>query len=129
MPKAATNLKPTDLDEIKNKLNTDKTRIEGELLKFAKKNPNVAGEYDAQIEDLGDDESENVTEVEQYALDLSLEHALEKELKDVDKALLAIKKGTYGFCKYCKQPIDAKRLKARPTSTSCVSCKNKLKSL
>ena len=31
-----------------------------------------------------------------------------------------------GICKYCDQPIDEKRLRARPTSGACISCKKTL---
>ncbi len=123
------NIKADDLKEIEGKLLTEKTMLEGELEKFARPNPDNPDKYEAQIEDVGDDESETVSEVEQYTLDLSLGETLEKSLRDVNKALDSIKKGTYGICKYCKNPIDIARLKVRPTSTACIPCKNKLKAL
>jgi DnaK suppressor protein len=119
----------TDLKEIETKLLAEKAHLEKELSKIATKNPNAKDDYNANFEDIGSDESESVTEVEQYSLGLSLEVTLEKALRDVTKALESIKKGTYGLCKYCKQPIDKERLVARPTSTSCITCKTKLKSL
>lgn len=51
---------------------------------------------------------------------------LEKQLRDIKKALKRIEDGIYGTCKYCDQDIFEGRLKARPTSTSCVSCKKTL---
>ncbi|HRU90169.1 MAG TPA: hypothetical protein P5094_02540 [Patescibacteria group bacterium] len=30
------------------------------------------------------------------------------------------------MCKYCHKKIDEKRLLARPFSSSCIKCKNKL---
>jgi DnaK suppressor protein len=128
MAKAA-QLSKKDLDEIKKELENKKANLESELAKFAKKNPRVKDDYEAQFKDLGTDETDNVSEVAQFSLDLNLEITLEKALRDVNKALKAIKKKNFGLCKYCKQPIALKRLKARPTSSSCVSCKTKLKSL
>jgi DnaK suppressor protein len=122
-------LNKADQEEILAKLETEKASLENELQKFSKKNPNNPDEYLTQIEDLGSDEDDSVAEVEQYSLELSLEETLAKSLRDVNKAIDSVKKGTYGLCKYCKQPIDVARLKARPTSTSCVTCKTKLKSL
>lgn len=130
MPKTKKNtLSKADLKEIETKLLAEKKHLENELNKIATKNPKVKNDYNAKFEDIGTDESESVTEVEQYSLGLSLEVTLEKALRDVEKALASLKKGTYGLCKYCKQPIDKKRLLARPTSTSCITCKTKLKSL
>jgi RNA polymerase-binding protein DksA len=124
-----TKLSKTDFSEIKESLLDEKKRLEIELAKISQKSPGGANEYEVKYEDVGTDESENVSEVTQYALNLTLEQTLEKSLRDVAKALQSIDKGTYGLCKYCKQPIDKKRLVARPTSTACVSCKTKLKSL
>ena len=64
--------------------------------------------------------------MEEYTVNKPLEITLEKTLRDVKRALIAIEKGTYGVCKYCDKPIEEKRLLARPTSSSCVSCKKTL---
>lgn len=118
-----------DLTEIKSELISEKKHLEAELDKIAKKNPHNPNDYDAQFEDVGDDEEDNTSEVVEYGLNLTLEKTLEKSLKDVKKSLERIEKGDYGVCKYCKQEIDPKRLKARPTSSACIACKTKLKSM
>jgi len=53
---------------------------------------------------------------------------LEKELRDVNDTLKRIKDGAYGVCKYCKKDISKNRLEIRPTSSSCIECKNKFSS-
>jgi len=118
-----------ELQEIKNKLLEEKNTLETELNKIAKKNPHNEEDYQAKFEDYGDDESDNTSEVDKFSLNLSLEKTLEKALKDVNKSLERMEKGEYGICKYCNQPIGAKRLLARPTSSACITCKTKLKSL
>ncbi|HMB26060.1 MAG TPA: TraR/DksA family transcriptional regulator [Patescibacteria group bacterium] len=118
-----------ELEKIKKKLEQEKERLEKELSKFAKKNPHNPDDYDAQFKDIGDDETDNTSEVAKYGLNLSLENTLEKSLRDVKKALKRIDKGEYGNCKYCGHPIEPKRLLARPTSGACIECKKKLKSL
>ncbi len=40
-------------------------------------------------------------------------------------SLLQIKKGTYGKCERCGNPIEAERLEAMPTASLCISCSNK----
>lgn len=116
------------LAEIKKKLEESKKSLETELSQFTKKNPNVPGDYNANFPDLGNQEDENAMEVAAYSDQLSLEHTLEENLKDVNKALKNLKEGTYGVCRYCKKPIDPKRLMARPESSSCIDCKTRLQS-
>ena len=118
-----------DLVEIKEQLLNEQKNLEAELDKIAKKNPHNPNDYEAQFEDVGEDEDDSTSEVVEYGLNLLLEKTLEKSLKDVKKSLERIEKGAYGVCKYCKQEIDPKRLKARPTSSACIACKTKLKSL
>jgi DnaK suppressor protein len=57
---------------------------------------------------------------------LALVRRLEKRLDEIDSALRAAKKGTYGICEHCGQPIDPDRLKALPETTLCFRCKNEL---
>jgi RNA polymerase-binding transcription factor DksA len=114
------------LDEVKEKLDSEKLRLETELSKFTTKNPHVAGDYDATFPEYGDEEDDNAREVAQYTANKPLELTLEKSLRDVIKTLERLKKGTYGICKYCDEPIGEKRLLARMTSGACVSCKKTL---
>lgn len=43
-------------------------------------------------------------------------------LKAIKLALIAVEEGDYGFCKRCGEPIDIRRLRARPESPCCVPC-------
>lgn len=103
---------------------SEKERLERELKKFAKRDARSTDEnFDTAFPNYGDKEDENAAEVAEYAANLSLEQDLEKALRDVNSSLERIKKGTYGICKYCKKPIEERRLLARPTSSACVECK------
>jgi len=115
------------LQAIKNKLLEEKARLEKELESFTRKDSQITDNYLANFPQFGDKEDENAAEVADYSDRLSLEHALEMKLRDVNKALESIKKGNYGICKYCKKPIEKERLLIRPNSASCVECKKKLK--
>jgi len=115
------------LDQIKNKLEAEKARIENELGKFAHRNTKAADiDYDADYKDVGDGDDENASEVATYSDNLSLESELEKVLRDINSSLERIEKGEYGICKYCQTEISSKRLLARPTSSSCIACKKTL---
>ena len=44
-------------------------------------------------------------------------------LDKIDKALEKIEEGTFGICEVCEEPINVKRLEARPETTLCIRCK------
>lgn len=111
------------LAKIKTLLLEEKDTLEKDLGKFTQKNSHVAGDYNSNFPEYGDKDDENAAEVAEYAAELPLEESFEKTLRDNVQALQRLEEGTYGICKYCKKPIDEKRLLARPTSNACVSCK------
>ncbi len=43
-------------------------------------------------------------------------------VRDVEEALQRISEGTYGICQSCDEPINVKRLFARPTASYCIAC-------
>ena len=46
-----------------------------------------------------------------------------KLLRAIEEALVRIKRGTYGVCTSCQQPISAARLRAVPWTHRCLKCK------
>lgn len=121
-----TSYSKADIEKIKEELTKEKARIEKELGGFAVDRPHETDDYDASFRDMGDEVDDNVHEVEEYTVNKSIELTLEGTLRDINKSLDRIEKGNYGICKYCDNEIDIKRLTARPTSSSCVSCKKTL---
>lgn len=120
-------MNPHILKEIKQKLLEQKQELEARLSWFTEKDTIKTHNYRTLFPDYGTKDDENAAEVATFSDRLSMEHTLELDLKDVTKALERIEKGTYGICQYCQKPIEEKRLLVRPTSSSCVSCKKKLK--
>lgn len=47
----------------------------------------------------------------------------ERLLKKIDKVLELMDNGEYGFCEECGEEIGVARLRARPVTTLCISCK------
>ncbi len=109
------------IEEIKKELLEEKERIFKEYPQLKIGAPN-SGTTTA-FPEYGDDEEENANEVADYAANLSVEKDFAKLFRDINSSLKRIEEGTYGICKYCQKPIDPKRLKARPTSSSCIECK------
>lgn len=111
------------LKEMEVSLLSEKKRLELELTQFAKRNERNPDDFETKFSEFGDELDANAHEIEEYTVNKPLEITLENAYRDVKKALDSFKKGTYGICKYCKNLIEEKRLRARPTSSSCVECK------
>ncbi len=59
------------------------------------------------------------------AFTLRLRDRDRKLIRKIDAALDRIEDGTYGICEECGEDISHPRLKARPVTTLCISCKSK----
>ncbi|MBT3230739.1 hypothetical protein HN358_03075 [Candidatus Uhrbacteria bacterium] len=113
--------------EMKERLEKELSQIIKDLSGFAKQDPKATrADFVSKFPEYGDDEDENAGEVATYSNNLALEDKLEKEVRDIKNAIDRIEKSAYGVCKYCETDITEDRLRARPTSTSCVACKKTL---
>ena len=114
------------VEEMKKKLEGEKEKLLRELGEVANVDPHAPNSFKAAFPNYGDEEEENAAEVGQFTTNLGLKKILTSSLRDVQGALHRIEKGTYGVCKYCKKYIGEARLKARPSSSACIDCKQKL---
>lgn len=110
-----------DLNEFKEALLKEKAIIEEELNRIGKPTTS-AGDFSTNFTEIGTDEDDNASEVEEYTDNLALETTLEKQLKDILEALGKIEDGTYGKCENCNAEIPLERLKAYPAAKKCLSC-------
>lgn len=46
-----------------------------------------------------------------------------KLILKIKEALARVEDGSFGVCEDCGEPIDRKRLEARPVTTLCIDCK------
>lgn len=69
------------------------------------------------------DEGDEISSHMNQSLRIRLKRREGLYLKKIEGALLRIKNGTFGECMECQEPIELKRLEARPTTTSCLACK------
>ncbi len=56
---------------------------------------------------------------------LRLRERERKLIRKIDQTLERIENGTFGICENCGKQIGEERLKARPVTTLCISCKTK----
>ncbi|OGL87605.1 hypothetical protein A3I42_03685 [Candidatus Uhrbacteria bacterium RIFCSPLOWO2_02_FULL_49_11] len=117
------------IKEQKKKLEQERDQLKKQLDAVSKRGKGKKPRgLDAKFPSYGDKEDENAAEVAQYSDDLSLEETLDHALADAEGALKRIENSTYGVCRHCGEAIDQRRLNARPSSSSCVKCKQRLKS-
>ncbi|KKQ53317.1 MAG: hypothetical protein US70_C0004G0034 [Parcubacteria group bacterium GW2011_GWD2_38_11] len=109
------------LAELKDKLLLEKKRVEEELNRIAKPTTS-AGDFSTNFSEIGTNEDENASEVEEYTDNLALEATLEKQLKEILEALEKMEAGTYGKCENCGTDIQLERLKAYPAAKNCIHC-------
>ena len=59
----------------------------------------------------------------QNSMEIRLRNREALLLKKIEEALAKIHTGSYGDCDSCGDPIELKRLEARPTASLCIECK------
>lgn len=111
------------IEELKEKLESQKKSIQKELESFATEDPRLKHNWDTKYPNREDgDKEDEADEVQEYDNKLSVEYSLELKLKDVNSALEKIKAGTYGICEKCGKKIDEERLRACPEAKICLRC-------
>jgi DnaK suppressor protein len=118
-----TQLSEEEVEAIKNELLGRKEQILKDMHDIS-----GVGDESAKVKfpDFGDKSDENAQEIGEYTTNIATEKVLESTLRDIESTLKNIEEGKYGICKYCRKPISAKRLKARPVASACIECKTKL---
>ena len=52
----------------------------------------------------------------------ALNEGINKEIRQIDAALMRISEGSYGICISCGKPVGDKRQEALPFATRCIDC-------
>jgi DnaK suppressor protein len=68
------------------------------------------------------DEADAANDGAQNELNTQLAALESRELIQIDRAIDMIRRGRYGVCEICEQPIPIERLKALPFTPVCVTC-------
>ena len=106
-----------DLEFFRKKLTEEKADLEEELNEVAQKSPGQVWQATSGSLDVDSaDENEVADKFEEYEGNKGVMEKLQKQLSDVDSALIKISNGTYGLCEICKKPIEKDRLKANPSA-------------
>ena len=52
-----------------------------------------------------------------------------KLIRKINRSIARFEDGTFGICDVCGDDIPIQRLKARPVTTYCIACKNKMETM
>ncbi len=80
-------------------------------------------EYISEETNTMPDINDRATQEEEFALALRTRDRERKLIRKIEKSLVEIDTGDYGFCETCGAEIGLRRLEARPTATQCIDCK------
>lgn len=109
-------MKKKDLERFATRLREEKAKI----LNHSEKNK----EEDLTLshDDLADEVDLASSELNQNVA-LRLRDRERHLLHKIELALAKIESGTFGTCDLCEEPIEMKRLEARPVAELCIRCK------
>lgn len=109
-------MKKKDLERFTALLLDEKTKI----LNHATQNSSE--ELTLSQDDLPDEVDLASSELNQSVV-LRLRDRERSLLQKIEEALAKIAEGSFGICESCEEPIELKRLEARPVANLCIRCK------
>ncbi|MBT8060484.1 MAG: RNA polymerase-binding protein DksA [Xanthomonadales bacterium] len=77
-----------------------------------------------EVRDVGD-EAERATRETENSLELRTRDRYRKLIRKIDKALIRIEDGEYGYCEETGEEIGLARLEARPIATLCLDAQER----
>lgn len=108
--KTLTKFKKALLEEKQRILNNSKNALKNELA--------------LSPDDLPDETDLAASEINQNLV-FKLRDRERQLLSKIDEALMRMDEGNFGSCEDCEEPIEPRRLEARPVSTLCIACKER----
>ena len=103
------------LDYFKNILNEEIKTLLGEAGKTVTEMTLEASNFP--------DPTDRATQESDRNFELRIRDRERKLINKIKKALGKIEDESFGFCEVCGEPVDFKRLEARPVTTHCIECK------
>jgi RNA polymerase-binding transcription factor DksA len=95
------------------------TAVRTALLREALDEDTQSGQV-GETSSLDQHQADHGTETFERERDLSLLEDIEAEISDVERALVHLNQGTYGYCEACGTPIPPERLEAVPATRFCL---------
>ncbi len=90
---------------------------------------------DVTVADLQEPTVKAIDPVDQASLQTTRDFTLRIKVREgrligkINQSLSRIEEDTFGICDMCGEEISIQRLKARPVTNFCITCKNKMEAL
>jgi len=117
----------TNFDLHKSKLEEQLQLITTELKEigiYDEQNDNWMAVPDEEDSAADADENESADYNEEWDERRAIMTTLVQEYRDIKRALAKIETGTYGICEISGEPIEEKRLNAKPDARTCIAHMN-----
>ena len=108
---------PEHLEYFRQKLNTWRDEL-------VEESRETISHLQHEVRDVGD-EAERATRETENALELRTRDRYRKLIRKIDKALIRIEDGEYGYCEETGEEIGLARLEARPIATLCLDAQER----
>ncbi|WP_309496554.1 RNA polymerase-binding protein DksA [Sulfurovum sp.] len=109
-------LKKVELEDFQNKLLDRRVQIEKNLTGTTLE---LEGMRDLELNDEGDYAAASAETI----VDSAILVQQRKELNEIELALDKIKKGSFGICEMCEEPIGGPRLEVKNFARFCITCR------
>ncbi len=111
-----------NVTQFKESLSSERMKLLSELSKYARINPDNQNDWEPIAGNLNAEQAEaeeRAGEITDFEERSAIEYELEKQLHDVDDALVRIEKEEYGLCAVCKGEIEEERLLVNLAAKTC----------
>lgn len=115
-----------DLPKYQEMLEEENERIDKQLTGLRKKIKKNLDEDRVFERNSGDPDSDFITESSELVKDELMIRNMEKTLRDIEDALMAIEEGYYGLCQKTGKSIGSARLKAIPWAKYCIEVQEEI---
>ncbi len=119
-------IKLADLPKYQEMLEVENESIDKQLTGLRKKIKKSLDEDRVFERNSGDPDSDFITESSELVKDELMIRNMEKTLRDIQDALMAIEEGYYGLCQKTGVSIEPARLKAIPWAKYCIEVQEEI---
>jgi RNA polymerase-binding transcription factor DksA len=120
---SAPNLSPKTLERLRKRLLEERERLRRQSEELAAEAEQLAREREGGDTQFDEESGEGDTVNVERERDLLLSASARQDVEDIDEALVRLKRGTYGVCKYAGRRLPLERLELLPWADVCVDCK------
>jgi RNA polymerase-binding transcription factor DksA len=122
---AAPNLSANTIERLRKKLLEEKTRLAHQADELTAEAEQLAREREGGDTQFDEESGEGDTLNIERERDLLLSASARQVVEEIERALLRVKKGTYGVCVPAGRRIALERLEVIPYAEVCVDCKQR----